>query len=566
MSQPLVVRPGRTSPPPHATPRRPVRLALLGAVLLANTAAASTVTLLDSFLGSFPGASSGWSVDGGRDLDGDGVPDLVVGSPGLTFTHHAQGMLRAWSGAEDALLWTMLGDNADDRLGQSVRLVDDLDGDGVADVITSTPTATPPGQPDLFFAGLLRAVSGRTGAVIWERRGSTALQYLGWTCDAVGDLNGDGRPEIVSGAPGFDFPVPQKVDSGFVAVYDGATGLPLFLKYGSAAGDFFGQITSGVGDVDGDGTPDFAVGNPGFGGSDVLAGRIDVFSGASTLKLFTWTGLPGQNFGAALCAVGDVNADGFDDFVVGAPGTGTQPGSVTLRIGPTGTALWLRVGVNGDRLGTSVRPAGDVNKDGRDDVVVGAPSDGNGSVLVLSGSQGKSLWAPITLPDTGTQFGQCAANAGDIDGDGWLDLLIGHPGHTASQAGQGRAVLVQHLVRATDAAFPPVGNAELSMFGGGLSSGEVMDLRVTNLTPNAPMWLVLSPFWQALPFKGGFLVPHLPTGLVVGLTASPTGELFIPNIPGGLYSGSLHVQAIGLDPTLPLGFELSNAVYTPVSD
>ncbi|MCB9896683.1 MAG: FG-GAP repeat protein [Planctomycetes bacterium] len=561
----LRVEPSSAPAPARVSSSFAVRCAVLGALFAVGASVASAQSILSSQLGAPAGALAGWSVDGGRDLDGDGVPDIVVGSPSADVGEQDNGMLRAWSGADSSLLWTLVGSAAGDRLGTHVRFVDDLDGDGVSDVITSTPFGTPPAQPALKWSGLLRAHSGATGALLWEKRGSTANQFFGWTCDAIGDLNGDGRPEIASGAPFFDFPIPLETDSGFLGIYDGATGAAIHLLYGSSAGDGFGAVVASIGDYDGDGVPDFAVGTPFSDANGTDSGKLAVFSGATKLKLVGWVGSPGLHMGASIAAAGDVDGDGFDDFAVGSPSTGPFASSVFMRRGGAGSVLWTHSGVAGDGFGTSVRPAGDVNHDGVCDVVVGAPLDGKGSVHVLSGRDGKTLWTKIPAFGDGQQFGQSAANAGDVDGDGWLDLVIGQPGFDSSSTDQGRSLLVRHVLEAAVSAWAPVGDAKLAMWGGGLALGEVMDLRVTKLTPNQTAWLIASPYDDPVWFKGGTLVPAIDLGLTIAFTASPTGELFIPGIPGGLYDGALWLQVVGHDPNLLGGFEISNAVSTPVS-
>jgi len=276
-------------------------------------------------------------------------------------------------------------------------------------------------------------------------QGQLSGELFGWSVDRIGDVNNDGYDDFAVGAPQG---VGAKGKTGVVHVFFGRNGvLPEtadLVVDGEVAGDEFGYAVSGVGDINKDGYDDFVVGAPGSnaGGSD--AGRVYLFLGARTpdeSAVKTWDGdCPLGRMGHSVAGEFDFNDDGRPDFVVGAPDhncTGTKAGQVRIYAGSAsgfaeeihrfhGSPNWA--------LGTSVESAGDFNNDGIDDVAAGAPQphDSNaGRVLVW---MGQALPQPDPQPlvivgETGNdRFGWSVATAGDINRDGRDDLVVGAPG------------------------------------------------------------------------------------------------------------------------------------------
>ncbi len=153
-----------------------------------------------------------------------------------------------------------------------------------------------------------------------------------------------------------------------------------------------------------------------------------------------WTGeAAGDQFGWIARVIGDVDADGCNDFVTSAPtrrNGGDNAGRVYVYSGRSGALLWQVDGAPGDQLGSGIEAAGDVNADGIPDVIASAPEID--SAYLYSGRDGSTL-RTLHGESRGDHFGEHVASVGDIDGDGYADVIIGAPGNNAGGKGAGRA-------------------------------------------------------------------------------------------------------------------------------
>jgi len=427
-----------------STTRSARRRAVLGMVVgLALAAPALGQTVAWTADGAGTGDVFGVSLAGGADASGDGVPDCVAGAPEQHPAFAGKGYARLLSGADGSVLFTWIGDALDDDFGRSVCLPGDLDGDGRADVLVGAPKNDANGTD----AGLVRAFSGASGAVLYQVLGAAPGDAFGYSLAAIGDVNADGHSDFMVGA------VQSGGGAGYAHVRSGQNGALLRAFNGIAAGDRFGVSVSSAGDIDLDGSIDFAVGAELEDTAGLNAGSARIFSGATGLLLRALLGATEfDEFGHRVDAAGDVNLDGTVDLLVGAwrdddGGMALTPGSATVWSGANGSQLHRFVGITGDDLmGTSVAGAGDVNGDGWPDVLVAARHDTNdehtGVVYLYSGRDGAAL---MTLfgDEVEDSFGLAIARAGDLDGDGLADFAAGatEAGHGAPREGYVRAFL-----------------------------------------------------------------------------------------------------------------------------
>ncbi len=263
--------------------------------------------------------------------------------------------------------------------------------------------------PSLLLALLATPALGQT--TIDTIDGATAGDLFGASVAFVGDLNHDGRADFAVGAPGDDHVYGGE---GSVTVFSGADRSILFYWTGPSAQAALGESVDGLGDVDLDGTDDVIAGAPG-------ANRVHVYSGLTGAILFDLAPGGAANFGHAVCGIGLADADGWPDFAVGATsGTG-----LWVYSGQTGLVQWSDPTVTYYLDGL-----GDINGDGYDDFIVGDPSHGwnwGGRARVFSGRTGAVIREYLGDSGFSEMLGTGACGLGDIDGDGVGDFGFGVP-------------------------------------------------------------------------------------------------------------------------------------------
>jgi cysteine-rich repeat protein len=342
-------------------------------------------------------------------------------------------------------------------------------------------SATPPVGRRYFWRVRAAAPDGRPGD--WS-----VIRYVD-VGRVANDFDGDGRSDLAVGAPATDR---DGTNPGHVRVYLGGDpfdGTADLLPAGEAANDMFGASVAGAGDVNADGFADLVVGAPHASGAAADSGRLYLFLGAATLDATADLVVDGQAagdlFGTSVAAAGDLDADGFADVAVGAPGSGAAaPGAgraYVLRGGtpPDGAFdMTLDGEAAGDALGTAVSGAGDLDADGFADLAVGAPGadgagDAAGRVYVLLGRATLDTVADIVLEGSaaGDALGVAVAGAGDVNGDSYEDLLAGADRSGGAATGAGRALLwLGGPVPGTTPALTPVGEASRDGFGAAVAA------------------------------------------------------------------------------------------------
>lgn len=344
-------------------------------------------------------------------------------------------VLLAQSARAQAVLYQQTG-LVGDRFGTSVTFLPDVNGDFVEDYAVGLPFDDP--QGDGTVRGSVRLYSGKYGSVLRVFPGEGANSEFGHSIAAVPDVDGDGRSDLLIGAPSQSTFASH---AGAAFVFSSATGAKLLTYMAGSPDEYFGHCVANLGDLDGDGTADWAIGAPfADAGGYTNNGRVLIYSGSdlSLLREQYFYG-DGAQFGWSLAAAGDVSGDGKGDYAVGAPGAQnpyTQQafaGSAwAFRLGSTSAMIGVYGTEPFEQLGWSVAGLGDVNSDGRADVAIGAPfhdgaSTNIGRVVVQSGANNTPLYSLVGA--SGWKLGTALANVGDHDGDGVDDLGVGAPGY-----------------------------------------------------------------------------------------------------------------------------------------
>lgn len=309
------------------------------------------------------------------------------------------------------------GEAAGDQFGWTARRVGDVDGDKVTDFICTAPTFK-------GGAGKIYVYSSKSKKLLHSVVGSTGYR-LGNSAVGLGDVNGDGTPDFIAGAP-------NAKGVGAVFVYSGKDASVIHSVFGKTSGGQFGYEVSECGDVDSDGVPDFLVGEIGGKSSVPRSGRTIVYSGKTAKQLFDLGGeRTGDNFGNA-AAIAKISKGKFL-LAIGAQNAGPKKRGRVYVYEISNAKPKLSFKIEGDNNSVNLGQMfisfpGDVDGDGTPDVYASDFSDstkakGGGKVVVHSGATGKQLVA-IHGTVAGEGLGTSPSDAGDVDGDGIGDLVI----------------------------------------------------------------------------------------------------------------------------------------------
>ncbi len=511
-----------------------------------------------SFIGAEPGDVSGYFVSSAGDFDGDGLDDVIIGtrfSDGLDFENGEVYLVAAADlvaadladGTEDGFIdldniaaqagsYVFSGSATEDVLGRFVATVGDFDGDGLDDVFIGAPGVdgnggNVAGAGYLIAAGDLATLDAADGVVDGMidvgllPQGETSYTFLGAedkgalgrSTTTAGDVDDDGLPDFIMSSAyarnaagevhlvvNADLEAADLADGTedrVIALATAADQPGSYVFVGANAGDLLGRSTASAGDIDGDGVDDIIMGavladtanqedtgavyviaSSDFAAADAADGTVDGEINVANVAALpnSWQingGEAGENLGRSVTGIGDYNGDGLDDVFFGARygnAGGQQSGEVYLISSASFAAAdaadgvadgiinadnvaaqddsYLFVGREiGDYAGRAVADAGDINGDGQVDLLIGArAADGgefdSGEVYLVSSSEldaadaaDGTLDGVIDLDniaaqensyrflgaESGDRAGRSVDTAGDVDGDGLNDIIIG---------------------------------------------------------------------------------------------------------------------------------------------
>jgi hypothetical protein len=456
------------------------------------------------FVGEDSSDASGYSVVCAGDLNGDGYDDILIGAFGdddggsdAGQTYLILGKASGWApdmnlSNASASFW---GEDAGDYSGYSVAGAGDVNGDGYDDILIGAYGDEEGGGS---YAGQTYLILGKASgwapdmnlsnadASFW---GEDTRDYSGNSVSGVGDVNGDGYDDILIGAFGDD---DGGADAGQTYLILGkASGWAQDTDlnasdasfWGEDAGDYSGYSVAGAGDVNGDSYDDILIGAYGDDDGGNMAGQTYLILGKASgwapdtdlnaSDASFWGEDAGDNSGVSVAGAGEVNGDGYDDILIGAygdeEGGGANAGQTYLILGKASgwapdmnlsnaNASFWGEDAN-DRSGVSVTGAGDVNGDGYDDILIGAMRDDDGGAdagqtyLILGKALGwamdrdlSSADASFWGEDAGDNSGTSVAGKGDINGDGYGDILIGACYNDDGGSDAGQTYLISRTV------------------------------------------------------------------------------------------------------------------------
>ena len=398
-----------------------------GGAVMDNTA---DVTLTGESLNN----DFGSTVSGAGDVNGDGYSDVIVGANGYSASSGRAYLFYGGTVMNNVVDNTLSGEGTGNYFGFSVSEAGDVNGDGYSDVIIgSTAYNASTGRAYVYT----NTMSGEDIPDL-SVNGEAAINYFGTSVSSAGDVNGDGYSDVIVGAENYSS------NTGTAYIYYGGVimnNVADVTLTGEAANNYFGHSVSGAGDVNGDGFSDVIVGANGYSTS---TGRSYVYFGAAVMNNVADVVMTGEatnnNFGISVSAAGDANGDGYSDVIVGANNHNSTVGRAYIYYGGAAMNNVADVTMTGETspnyFGISVSGAGDVNGDGYSDVIVGGTGyiSNTGRAYIFFGGTAMDNTADVTLTGEAVSnlFGISVAGAGDVNGDGYSDVIAGASGYTSN--------------------------------------------------------------------------------------------------------------------------------------
>lgn len=382
------------------------------------------------------------NVSGAGDINNDGYDDVLIGATGYdNFRGKMYCFLGSSAGLNTTPSWTKTGESSGAALG-IISGAGDVNNDGIDDIIAGAiGYQSYKGKCYLYFG----TASGLSNSFVWSYSGENTNDYFGFCVSSAGDLNGDSYDDVLISTDGYN----GNTSKAYI-FYGNSTGLSTSINWQATDGSsnsYYGYSSASAGDVNNDGYNDVIVGALGYLGS---TGRAYAYyggpAGVSSTPNWSVTGeAPGSEFGYCVSTAGDINNDGFADVIIGADGFSGEVGRVYIYLGSSAgletTVHYQITGETYSRFGKSVACGGDLNNDGTDDILIGAYkfSDLRGKVYAYySNTCGITNGWESNGQSEDNHFGYSVSSAGDVNNDGFVDVLVGAYGY---QGNRGAAYL-----------------------------------------------------------------------------------------------------------------------------
>jgi len=347
--------------------------------------------------------------------------------------------------------------------GASVASAGDVNGDGFADVIVGAPSFSHgqdrEGRAYVYYG----SAAGLKPLPAWTFESNLALCELGWSVASAGDVNGDDYDDVLVASEFCGVENREGRVYLFLGSASGPSGIPDWMIHGSSGSEeSLGWSIASAGDVNDDGFDDVIVGAPWASYPEGHEGRVYVFYGsasglAATADWIAESNVYWSDFGSSVGSAGDVNGDGYSDVVIGQDnisnpeeGEGRAYVFYGSASGLLASPAWTYENNHaGSSLGESVASAGDVNGDGYSDILVGGfkysnPDTREGVAYLFLGSASGLALTPAWNQESNqafAEYGQSVASAGDTNDDGYDEVLVGAPWYSHGENFEGRAFL-----------------------------------------------------------------------------------------------------------------------------
>ncbi len=399
----------------------------------------------------------GVTVSSAGDVNGDGYEDIIVGAPFNDAGGVNAGRAYIYFGgtAMDSIADVILsGEAAGDIFGISVASAGDVNGDSYDDVIVgaqeNSAGGTAAGRVYIYFGGTLM---DDIADIIMT--GTTPNNFFGKCVAGAGDVNGDGYDDVLASAPYYNS------STGITYIFYGGSlmdTIPDVVMIGENLVQYFGSSIASAGDVNGDSFADVLIGGA-YNSSSTFAGKAYLYFGGVSMDSTADVVMNGEmisdRFGYSVSSAGDVNGDGFSDVIIGSINNdagGMDAGRAYVYFGAANmdnTADWISTGeASEDQFGSSVASVGDINGDGFGDIIVGAyQNDAGGTnagrAYIYYGGTLMDDTADLIFTGEADEdlFGLSVNTPGDVNGDGIADVIIGAPYNDFGGVNAGKAYL-----------------------------------------------------------------------------------------------------------------------------